>query len=435
MPVRYHLEGGSAHEIVAGVEDALRRGALGPGAALPPVRRLAQELHLSPTTVAAAYRELRRRGVATGAGRAGTRIRPRPPSPTPLMAAVPKGVRDLRVGWPDPHLLPALPRACPSGRLYGEAAVAANLRLVAQEHLGAEGIPTEHLAVVGGALDGVERALGASLRPGDRVVVEDPCYPAVLDLLAAMSLEVLPAGMDDLGALPAALGSALARGAAAAVLSPRAQNPLGAAWDEGRAGELRAVLRRYPEVLLIEDDHAGPVAGVPLHTLAGATERWATVRSVSKWLSPDLRLAVLCGDGATVHKVEGRQALGTGWVSYLLQDMVSELWRDPATTRLLERAASTYAARRQALLGHLAAHGALASSRSGLTTWVHVGDEVGVATGLLQAGWAVTPGARFRIAAPPGIRVAHSTLEPKESARFAADLARLLSGGPAVRAD
>jgi DNA-binding transcriptional MocR family regulator len=308
------------------------------------------------------------------------------------------------------------------------------LERAARARLEADGIPAQHLGVVGGALDGVERALSVWLRAGDRVVVEDPGHPAVLDLAGAMGFGVVPVGMDDRGAVPGELRAALARGAQAVVLTPRAHNPLGAAWDDQRASELRATIRAWPDVLVIEDDHAGPVAGTPVHTLAGATTRWATVRSVSKWLGPDLRLAIIAGDEATISRVVGRQALGTGWVSYMLQETVAELWQGPATVQLLERAAEAYASRRNILAKCLAEHGIPAVSRSGLTTWASVDDEVGVVSGLLEAGWAVTPGQRFRIASAPGIRVAHATLTEHEAARFAADLQRVLQQ-PMLRAD
>ena len=208
--------------------------------------------------------------------------------------------------------------------------------------------------------------LQAHLRPGDRIAVEDPGYVAVFDLVAALGLVAEPVRVDDSGPLPGDLARALRAGVEAFIATPRAQNPTGAALDPARARELRAVLARQPEVLVVEDDHAGPVAGRPALSVCQGRERWAIVRSVSKSLGPDLRLAILIGDPTTVARVEGRQSVGTGWVSHLLQDLVAGLWSDPATERLLRRAADVYAARRNALLRSLRAHGFAAHGSSGL---------------------------------------------------------------------
>ena len=61
------------------MEAGVRSGQLTPGDRLPAVRELADQLGVSPTTVAAAYGDLRRRGITAGAGRAGTRVRGAPP--------------------------------------------------------------------------------------------------------------------------------------------------------------------------------------------------------------------------------------------------------------------------------------------------------------------------------------------------------------------
>ncbi len=297
---------------------------------------------------------------------------------------------------------------------------------MASVKLAAEGIDASNIAVVGGALDGVERVLGAWLRPGDRVAVEDPGYTAVLDLLAALGLRAVPVGMDERGVIPDQLAAALDKGVSAAVLTPRAQNPTGAAWDEPRAGELRDVLRRYGEVLVVEDDHAGPAAGAALNTICADLVRWATIRSVSKWLGPDLRLAVLAGDPVTVGRVEGRQALGPGWVSYLLQETVASMWASARTARQLDRAASIYATRREAIVGALRAEGIVATTRSGLTAWVPVPDEHAVVSGLFEEGIAVSPGERFRIQSGPGVRIAIAALQERDAPGVAAAFGRVL---------
>ncbi len=394
------------------------------------MRGLAGQLGVSPATVAEAYRELRRSGIVAGAGRAGTRVRGAPPISHRLPMAVPPGVRDLRSGAPDTSLLPTLPATARRGRPYGEPSVSPLLASVAAEHLAAEGIDVSNIAVVGGALDGVERVVGAWLHPGDRIAVEDPGYSSALDLLGALGMETRPVALDHRGARPDSLAVALEKGVEAVLLTPRAQNPTGAAWDAARTAALAAVLQRHPDVLVIEDDHAGPAAGVAAHTVCGDRTCWATIRSVSKWLGPDLRLAVLVGDPTTVSRVEGRQVLGTGWVSYLLQDTVATLWSDSTTTDLLRRAAATYALRRQALAAALASHGLEMTGSSGLTTWVPVADEHAVLAGLAQQGWAVSPGERFRIASPPGIRIAYAALQQHEAPDLAAALARCVHQHP-----
>lgn len=420
-----YLKGRTARQVVASVERALRQGRLEPGDRLPTVRALARELGLSPTTVATAYRELHRRGITVGTGRAGTRIRQRPSILLRVAVDLPPGVRDLRRGQPDPDLLPASVPLRPSRRLYGDPDVSPKLEAVTRERFGAEGIDPTNLAVVGGALDGIERVLSAWLRPGARVVVEDPAYSAVLELLTALELDAVPVPMDPHGVLPEQVDAAVRDGADAIVVTPRAQNPTGSAWNPGRARALRRVLGAHPHLLVVEDDHAGPIAGVPLHTVGGATERWVTIRSVSKWLGPDLRVAMLAGDDATVARVRGRQSSGTGWVSYVLQQAVAELWSDDDGA--WDRATETYSARRAHLAEELAAIGIPVPGCSGLTTWVPVDDEIGVVSGLLAAGWAVTPGERFRLATSPAVRIGHATLVPAEAAGLVGALERVLS--------
>ncbi len=436
MPIQYRPAGSSGNEIVADIEAAVRDGRLLPGEALPAVRTLAAELRLSPATVAAAYRELRVRGIARGHRRAGTRITGAPPTAPRPAQVVPAGVRNLLAGSPDPELLPAFPvlagrrTGAVSPRLYGDAAMSPGLAELAAARFEAAGVDPAHLAVVGGALDGVERAVGAWLRPGDRIAVEDPGYPPLLDLLAAMDISAEPVGLDALGARPDSLAAALSRGCRGLVTVPRAQSPTGAAWDAGRVAELSAVLAAHPDALVVEDDHAADVAGAPGVTLTAGRSRRVTIRSVSKSLGPDLRLAVLAGDAVTIARVEGRQALGTGWVSYLLQEAVAALWRDPEVARLLDRASAVYAQRRATLIGELASRGIAASGRSGLAIWVPVADELSVTSALLDRGWAVAPGERFRISSPPGIRIGIGTITPDESARFAADLSECLLTKP-----
>ncbi len=404
------------------------------------MRELAVELGVNPNTVAAAYRVLRERGVIETAGRRGSRVRPAPATTGRdlIRVDVPEGVRDVSNGNPDPALLPPLAPAFAAAAaqgdrepvLYGDVAVEPELARMARAGLDADGVADGPLAVVSGALDGVERVLAAHLRPGDTVAVEDPGWGSTLDLVPALGLRTAGVGVDDEGPLADDVRRALRGGARALIVTDRAQNPTGAAVSATRVRALRAVLREHPETLLIEDDHGHGIVDLPLHPLAGATGHWAFVRSVAKAYGPDLRLAVLTGDEVTVDRVRGRQRLGPGWVSRLLQLAVVRLWADGAPdTRAV---AAAYGRRRELLIGALAERGVAAHGRSGMNVWVPVPDETGVVASLLHAGWAVAPGARFRLNAPPGIRITVSTLrEGEEAERLADAVAASLRPAPA----
>jgi DNA-binding transcriptional MocR family regulator len=436
---QYRITARSASGLVAQVEAAVAAGELSAGERLPSVRRLAADAGLSPATVAAGLAELRRRGLVVSQPRRGTRIGERPPlSAAPQPMAVPAGARDLSRGNPDPALLPdlaaALRRCEQPVRLYGELPELPELVERAGAALRADGVPSAHLCVVSGALDGIERVLEARLRPGDRVAVENPGYAALYDLLRALGLHLEPVALDERGITAEGLRGAIQRGARAVVVTPRGQNPTGAALDADRARELREILAAHPDVLLVEDDHLGPVAGAPLHTLAAAGPAWAATRSVAKALGPDLRLAVLAGDETTISRVRGRALCGPGWVSHVLQRLVATLWADERVGERVALAASVYAERREGLLAALRGRGVSARGASGLNVWVEVADEAATIGALLARGWVVAPGARYKLTAlAPAIRVTTAALAPSDGARLAADLAEILSPAPASR--
>ena len=403
-------------------------GDLAPGVRLPPVRDLAAAVEVSPATVAAAYRTLRQRGFVVADRGRGTSVAAIPPVRVRSPGALPAGVRDLASGNPDPGLLPplagALAKLGAEHRLYGAPAKLPELVAIAEAGFAADAIGGD-VAVTGGALDAIERALQTELRMGDRVAVEDPSWPRIGDLVGALGFEIEPVAVDGHGLEPDALAAALRRGARAVIATPRGQNPTGAALDPARGKALRAVLAAHPGVLAIEDDYVAGVAGapyVPIHDRGG---RWVVVRSLSKVVGPDLRLALVAGDALTVSRIEGRQRLGPGWVSHILQELAALILAGDATAALLARAERTYAERRAALVDALAAHEIEATGDTGLGVWVPLADEAEAVRELLVRGWAVSPGERYRFRSQTGIRVTTARLEPADALALADDIAGL----------
>ncbi len=368
---------------------------------------------MNPNTVAAAYRTLRERGVIETAGRRGSRVRPKLTTTgrEHIRVDVPVGVRDVSHGNPDPALLPSLARAFTfaaeqSDRqpvMYGDDPVEPELARIARAALDADGVPPGPVAVTSGSLDAIERVLAAHLKPGDTVAVEDPGWGSLLDLVPALGLRVTPVRVDDEGPLPDDVSAALESGARALIVTDRAQNPTGAVVSGARAcpavraprppGDPADRGRPRPR-------HRRPPAARPR---LSTTRTWAFVRSAAKAYGPDLRLAVLTGDAVTLDRVRGRQRLGPGWVTRITQRAVARLWAEDAVDT--PAVAAAYAARRDALITELAENGVTAHGTSGLNVWIPVPDETGAVSRLLHAGWAVAPGARFRMSAPPGIRV------------------------------
>ena len=364
-----------------------------------------------------------------GRGRAGTVVQPSWQRPEHAPPAAPSGTRDLAFGNPDARLLPGLERALskidPTPQVYDTRSLVEDLVSMARERFESDGVRTERVAVTSGALDGIERVLAAHLRPGDEILVEDPGFPNVHDLARSLGLVLRPVPVDAEGLDPAALAGALGRKPGALVLTPRAQNPTGAAHSRTRARALTRVLATAPDLLVVEDDHAADVSGAPLLSVAARhTGPWAVVRSVSKSLGPDLRLAVVAGDAETLGRVENRQMMGMRWVSRVLQQIVVALWKDRQVARLLERAERRYGERRAALVDALAERGVAATGTSGLNVWVPVAEEAAALATLLAAGWSVAPGERFRIAGPPAIRVTVACLDPKDAPALADAIAQ-----------
>jgi DNA-binding transcriptional MocR family regulator len=397
----------SARGVAAAVSRLVNSGELPAGSRLPTVRAVARELGISPTTVSEAWRSLARAGAIQTRGRSGTfvltpavpRQRLRYARLTTSPATLP---RDFSTGVPDhdllPHLTDALRRIgdAPLTTSYLDEPVLPGLEAVLRERWP---YPPEQVTVVDGALDAIDRITASTVRFGDHVLVENPAFPPMLDLLETVGATVVGVTGDRHGMRPEALQAAIAACDPVAVyLQPRAHNPTGASLTARRCGQLAEVLARHPDILAIEDDHAGDIATAPPVSLGSyLSTRTVRVHSFSKSHGPDLRLAAVGGPAALITRVSDRRLLGPGWSSRLLQAVLLELLTDPATIAQVEHARSVYAERRVALVDALERRGVTATADDGINLWLTVADQQVAMLTLAAHGIAVAPGAPFLV--------------------------------------
>ncbi|MBN8423305.1 aminotransferase class I/II-fold pyridoxal phosphate-dependent enzyme [Microbacterium esteraromaticum] len=425
------ITGSTAAEIADSVRGLRERGTLRPGDALPPVRELAVRLGINRNTAVAAYRQLAGAGLVISRGRAGTLIAGAESVAQEGLADT--VLHDIASGNPDPSLIPdptpALSRIVGRPVLYGEPVIDAALEAWTREWMHAD-LHRDDLTicVTSGAVDAVERLLAQALMRDDAVALEDPCFLASIHTVRLGGYRAVPVPVDDEGMTVEGLRAALDAGVRAIISTPRAQNPTGVTLTPERAAALREVLADHPYVLIIEDDHFSLLSPHAYATLIGPQHRrYALVRSVSKFLGPDMCLALAATDPTTAERLSLRLSPGTTWVSHLLQRLAHAQLTDASARTQISTASAHYAERNAAFAAALETHGISTSSVDGLSLWVRLTAPARTtAERLMRRGWLARTGDEFCIdessPASHHLRLTVHDLSDADAARLIDDL-------------
>jgi DNA-binding transcriptional MocR family regulator len=432
--MKVNIFGGSAVEIFESVRNLTNNGALNAGDSLPSVRALAEQLGVNRNTVSSAYQRLTKAGIAVTKGRLGTSIC------QVTEAGEQEGVSDtalfdLADGSPRREWLPNLTSVANQSvlnqYLYGEATILPEIYQYGKNWFATSCSSEFDVTLCNGAIDTLERMVSAYLVPGDKVVVEDPCYISAANALRLAGMQIVGAVVDEQGMRPQALKAALEKGAKAVLITPRAHNPTGASISAERAEELKVILAEYPSVLIMEDDHFSLMAKTEHYSVIPKnTAHWAIFRSVSKGLGPDLRMAFVAADKESIKRISTRLAPGMSWVSRVLQSFVYTCLTKKEFQQHLAMAKQDCAKRRDILLNALTEQGLTASTViDGLNVWLPVGKDCkSTADEFSRKGWLVRSSNSFDIdQTSQAIRVSVQNLEPETARQFALDAAAIIN--------
>ena len=439
------IEDRSPRGIAAAVHRMIRAGTLLPGDRLPTVRELAMAINVSPATVSEAWQALGAVGAIQARGRAGTFVRDvaEPTRPTRYLgiagAPAHDAAFDLSTGTPDPDLLPALHEAIERFSAGATAWTSSYLDEpvlpALREHLEASWpFRPQRLTVLDGALDALSRVVDQVVGLGDRVVMESPGFPPLIDMLDRAGAEIVAVSMDEQGIVPEDLQRALQTAPVAVFVQPRAHNPTGTSMTRLRSSQLAEVLAGS-RAWVVEDDHCGDISIADDVSIGQfLPERCVHIRSYSKSHGPDLRIAAIGGAAEVIDPLIARRMLGPGWTSRLLQAVLLDLLTHEDPQEQVRRARAAYARRGTLLREHLKDRGVETSPGDGINVWLSVDDERGALITLAASGIRVAPGSPFIVgneaSTPGGIRVTTAQLPDDENAieQIADSLARAAGG-------
>ncbi|MGZ0149776.1 MocR-like pyridoxine biosynthesis transcription factor PdxR [Kribbella sp. WER1] len=426
---------------------AVLDGRLQAGHRLPSTRDLARELSVSRSVTQAAYDQLHAEGWIEGRTGAGTFVT----DVVPLQPAVRRRVAHRHDAEAELLTLrPGIPYIAPTPdpgwrrawrgvstqsppRGYDDAAGLPALRAALADHVArVRGIACgpENVLVTNGTVHGLRLLLTVTRQPGDRIAIEDPGYLNAVAAARDHRLEIVDVPVDEDGLQVAALTD----DAAAVYVTPSHQYPLGGRLPVARRNELVRWARRTGS-LLIEDDYDSEFRYdvAPLPALAQLDlERVVHLGTLSKTLSPALRLGWLVASEAMVDRLAAFRANSGDWPAWPMQAALLAMLRDGYLDRAVRRSRRLYAERRTHTCEVLAPYGQVIGQDAGLhITLLLPGstDDRRIAAAAREAGVVVAPLSEYRrsIPGPPGLVIGYATPSTSDLHRALTILTDVLS--------
>lgn len=306
-------------------------------------------------------------------------------------------------------------------------------------------LPGWGMRAIPGAQSGLALAVEALTAPGDRVLVESPCYVGTLALLRALGREAVPVPVDGNGLNPDRLASALQKGdAKLLILVATFHNPTGMTLSRARRERVLALTRAHGVPLLEDDTYADlrfSGQSVPSFRMLPGADHVLHVGSFSKSLAAGLRLGYVVAPESLLTRLTPVQEVHTIALPILSQAAVAQFIIEGGFKRHVTRLRRALRERRDAMLEALHAHfpreAEITEPKGGMHLWVVLPEDFSSLELLKKAipqGLGFAPGPLF-FADGRGtncLRLNFSTHEPGVTREAIARLGRLIQGRLAV---
>lgn len=301
-----------------GLADAIRLliidGRLPVGARLPSERALAEALHVSRTTVTAAFTQLRDDGYLNARrGARSTTALPVSPATAPHSSPPTVSLAAAALSAPAAAVMTAFTEAAADVTPYlqgmgHELVGTVALRQAIAERYCERGLPTEpdEIMVTTGALHAIGLILTTYIQPGDRVLVEQPTYHGALSAITTAGARPVPVSMTedgwDLDAVEAAVHQLSPN---LAYLIPDNHNPTGHTMPAAERKRLAHIITETRTRTIIDetitDIWLDQPAPPPLAAdLTGRRDLVLTVGSMSKSFWGGLRIGWIRAERNTI---------------------------------------------------------------------------------------------------------------------------------------
>lgn len=429
------VRGLPVRDIVDLVSNRIIAGDLPPGTQLPTIREFAAATGLGTSSVANVWSTLVERGLVTTRRRGGTVVNP-PPVKWPT-----SGDRrpfdgwagvDLTTAHPSPEQLPDLRPALHRSLMMSDTnslqrePIADLLRQACEAEWPFD---AQDWVAVGGAAEAMLLAAEAATEPGGLVAIQQPTTSGTVGNLRALGFELVGVDSDRHGPLPGSLAEAMGRGARTFVYQPAGSFSVESELTQARLVELAAVLSRYADIWVLEEDILGPLNPMaPLSMASLLAGRVVRIASFCRAFGLDLRTTVLGGSRELVERVRRLRSHGILAQSRILQNALAHLLLDVDARALVATAAAGYATRAAELTDALRRLDVTAlSPPGGLVVWVPTENEDETLAELASRSVVLGHSSRTFVTTPVPALVRVATPQLPADSNLITELARMLA--------